>query len=243
MTAPSLITADYHTHTRYSHGTGTIEENVQSAIACGLETIAIADHGPGQLAHGVRFAALQRQLEEIASIKEKYKNRIRVLSAIEANITGVDGSIDLPQAWRARFDVVLAGYHCTAVPEKKRDMLFLQLPALVAPKRIVRIMTQADIAAIAAGGLFAITHPGEYVPIDMASVAHAAAQAGTLIEINNKHPMAQPQLQEALAQGAMFLLSSDAHAPEHVGQVQRAYEAAMQAKIPPQRIVNLRKGG
>ena len=33
------ILADYHTHTKYSHGKGTIEENVLEAISKGIKTI------------------------------------------------------------------------------------------------------------------------------------------------------------------------------------------------------------
>ena len=40
------ILDDYHTHTKYSHGVGTIEDNVKSAIKKNLKTIAITDHGP-----------------------------------------------------------------------------------------------------------------------------------------------------------------------------------------------------
>ena len=39
------ILADYHTHTIYSHGKGTIEDNVKVAISKGIETIGISDHG------------------------------------------------------------------------------------------------------------------------------------------------------------------------------------------------------
>ena len=39
------ILADYHTHTKYSHGKGTIEENVLEAISKGIKTIGISDHG------------------------------------------------------------------------------------------------------------------------------------------------------------------------------------------------------
>ena len=39
------MTYDHHTHTIYSHGKGTIEDNVKTAAAKGLSSIAITDHG------------------------------------------------------------------------------------------------------------------------------------------------------------------------------------------------------
>ena len=39
------LTADYHTHTIFSHGKGTILENALSAKEIGLKSIAITDHG------------------------------------------------------------------------------------------------------------------------------------------------------------------------------------------------------
>ena len=37
--------ADYHTHTVYSHGTGSVLENALIAKEKGLKEIAITDHG------------------------------------------------------------------------------------------------------------------------------------------------------------------------------------------------------
>ena len=45
---------DYHTHTTFSHGKGSIEDNVKAAVAAGLSGIAITDHGPGHLTYGVK---------------------------------------------------------------------------------------------------------------------------------------------------------------------------------------------
>ena len=36
---------DHHTHTIYSHGKGTILDNVRVAAAKGIRSIAITDHG------------------------------------------------------------------------------------------------------------------------------------------------------------------------------------------------------
>ena len=47
--------ADYHTHTVYSHGTGSIMDNVMAARKKGLTEIAITDHGISHFAYGVRL--------------------------------------------------------------------------------------------------------------------------------------------------------------------------------------------
>ena len=48
------INYDLHTHTIYSHGKGTIEENAQAAKEKGLEGIAITDHGFSHPAFGMK---------------------------------------------------------------------------------------------------------------------------------------------------------------------------------------------
>ena len=45
---------DLHTHTIFSHGKGTIEQNVRAALDRGLTHIAITDHGPGHLFYGMK---------------------------------------------------------------------------------------------------------------------------------------------------------------------------------------------
>ena len=57
--------ADYHTHTIFSHGKGTIEDNVDWAIKKGLKEIAISDHGPGHLTYGVKRHSIPVMREEI----------------------------------------------------------------------------------------------------------------------------------------------------------------------------------
>ena len=90
------ITADYHTHTRYSHGKGTIEDNVLAARKKGLKRIAITDHGFGHIGFGIRPKDVDMMREEIQSLSLKYSD-IDILIGIEANLIGMDGTIDIPE--------------------------------------------------------------------------------------------------------------------------------------------------
>ena len=65
------ILADYHTHTKYSHGKGTIEENVLEAISKGIKTIGISDHGYKHLAYGIKLNDIYKMREEIDKLNEK----------------------------------------------------------------------------------------------------------------------------------------------------------------------------
>ncbi len=62
------MTYDHHTHTVYSHGKGTIEDNVRAA-AKGLTSIAITDHGPGHLTYGIKMEKIPEMKAEIQRLK------------------------------------------------------------------------------------------------------------------------------------------------------------------------------
>ncbi|WP_243447695.1 PHP domain-containing protein [Clostridium tetani] len=67
------ILEDYHTHTMFSHGVGTIEDNIQIAIKKGLKTIAITDHGPLLSNYGININEFDKIQEEIKFLREKYE--------------------------------------------------------------------------------------------------------------------------------------------------------------------------
>ena len=89
------IIEDYHTHTKFSHGTGSIEDNVQVALRKRLKTIAITDHGPSYEGYGINIRNFLQIKEEIKYLKEKYEDRINILLGIESNIIDSSGSIDI----------------------------------------------------------------------------------------------------------------------------------------------------
>ena len=64
------ITVDYHTHTTYSHGKGSILDNALSAKERGLSEIAITDHGYGHHAFGIKQKKLPEMKENCKKAEE-----------------------------------------------------------------------------------------------------------------------------------------------------------------------------
>ena len=66
-----LLTGDYHTHTTYSHGKGTVLENALAAKEKGLKEIAITDHGFEQMAFGIKRKKVPQLIKDCREATEK----------------------------------------------------------------------------------------------------------------------------------------------------------------------------
>jgi putative hydrolase len=226
------LTADYHTHTVHSHGRGSVDDNVESAINRGLKTVGISDHSVAHAMYGVR--RVEEYLRDISRAKEKYAGRIEVRAGIELDIIGLDGSADLPQGV---FDTVIMGYHKAAWCRDLRTMWTFMTPGFSGRADEI---TKAYIRAMRRHHIDIISHPGYGVPVDIKMLAQACADHGVLFEINNKHGDLSPDaLDNAASAGARFVISSDAHSPEHVGQAPAAIALAQAAGLAPGIIVNV----
>lgn len=84
-----ILFGDYHTHTPYSHGKGTILENAIVAKQKGLKEIAITDHGFQALACGMNLKNLEKMRDEIEIAKQK--TGINILLGVEANLISLEG--------------------------------------------------------------------------------------------------------------------------------------------------------
>ncbi|HHV63104.1 MAG TPA: PHP domain-containing protein [Firmicutes bacterium] len=248
--------ADYHTHTIYSHGTGTVEDNVVAAIKAGLEEVAITDHGPGNIFNiGVKgIEAFEDIRRDVEACNAKYPN-IKVLLGVEANITGLDGSLDVPDSILQGLDKVLAGHHLLVRGKTPRDtwgIVGRNVVVRLCPRRLQHLCadlarrarvanTDALVRAVTAHRVDIVTHPGLMVSIDTKELARACALAGTALEINVKHAMESLDfVMVAAGEGVKFALSSDAHRPEDVGRLEPALEIARRAGLGPDMILNVR---
>lgn len=239
------IIADYHTHTRYSHGKGTIRENVEAAIEKGLKAIGICDHGPGHYLYGVKREKIYQMRREVDKLNREYKE-IEILLGVEANIIGFDGTIDVDEEIIEMLDILLLGFHYGVLFKSIGDYLFMNVANPVSKllpigrDRIIERNTEAIVKAIERYPIDIITHPGDKVKLNTKKVAEAAYAKGVALEINEKHnELSVENLKIALDTKVDFYINSDAHRPEEVGMVDEAINRIVEANIPLSRVKNL----
>lgn len=243
---------DYHTHSQYSHGKGNIEGNIEAAIARGFQELAITDHGPRSwnfINLGVKeVAELLEIKKEIKGLQKKYP-QIKLLAGVEANIINREGELDVPEEILRELDIVAAGFHLLIYPpdfRSFRDVIlnnrfyYKWFPAR--RKEIRKFNTEVLIKAVKRYRINFITHPGYGIDIDTYELARACAEQGTLLEINARHvEELRAFIQAAARTDVKFIINSDAHAPEEVGDFQRAIRIVEELGLSPERIVNIIK--
>lgn len=227
------LTADYHTHTAYSHGSGSVADNVEAAVLRGLTAVGISDHSVAHALYGVKRSRIGHYLDCIARAKETYAGRIEIKAGIELNLTGLGGSFDMPPG---AFDIVILGYHKAAwCTDFSTAWTFFR------GRRVDRI-TQSYVRAIGTGRVHIISHPGYGVPVNYRLLARACADYGVLFEINEKHGLTPESLGEAAMEPVKFVVSSDAHKPQDVGLAPSALALLNSAGLSGGRVVNITEG-
>lgn len=241
-----ILTADYHTHTPYSHGKNTVAENTAAAVEKGLKQIGIADHGFSHVAFGIRRRQVAAYKAECEAAAKQYG--IDVLVGIEANIRGVEGKADLMEKDFENFDLYLCGKHVFIWYDGFGNMLrygggnfnaekFRRTP----PKKLVDINTKAYINTIKNNPIDAVTHLNYLCPANALDVAKCAADYGTYIELNSKKiHLTDEELSDILAKTtARFIIDSDAHGKERVGDMRLVEEQLSRMNFPLERIDNV----
>ena len=239
------LTGDYHTHTIYSHGKGTVLENAVRAKEIGLKEIAITDHGFEQMAFGLRH---NRMPQLIADCKEAERiTGIRVLVGTEANLCDEDGRTDLREEDYKDFDVYLMGVHRFVKFSRFRDFRYLFFQnaftsafRLKPSKALVRYTTNAYINSIKKYPVDVITHLNYSCFCDVTEVAKAARDYGTYIELNSKKiHLTDEELCAVRDTGVRFIIDSDAHSVDRVGDTALVEEILARVDIPHERIDNI----
>jgi len=87
-----VLINDYHTHSVFSHGVGTVLDNVIVAKEKGLNELGICEHGPRH-ASGLKNADDFKKLKQ-ACIEAENQTGVKVLCGIESNVLDKNGNCD-----------------------------------------------------------------------------------------------------------------------------------------------------
>jgi histidinol-phosphatase (PHP family) len=246
-----VLPGDYHVHTTYSDGSGSVAECIEQAIAVGLPEIGIADHvsavqpSPWETPT-IPFARLERYVAEVRDAASRY-DEITVLLGIEADY--VPGHEVQLQALLADwpFDYVVGGVHVVDDfdfddPARRQDPRWSDADALFAAyyqtvRQAAEFGSFDVIAHLDYIGLWGHA-PGPAVSDAIGSSLDAIAASGAALELNTDR-ISDPAgvmypsdelLRAAGARSTPLVISSDAHAAEHVGQLwNEAMERALRA--------------
>ncbi len=240
-----VLTADYHTHTTYSHGKNSVLENALVAKEKGLLELGISDHGFSHPAFGLTERKLPKLSKDIALAKQQ--TGVNVLLGIESNIIGTDGTVDLKSYLYDDFDVFLAGIH-KFVLYKFGTWFSLAFPNLFSswfnrkniPERLKKENTKTFINVIKNNPVDIITHINFCCFADAKEVAKVARDYGTYIELNAKKVhLTDQELYDIASTGVKFVIDSDAHSKERVGEISLVKNLLSRVQINREQIANI----
>ncbi len=204
---PSLIEEgdirlDLHMHTTWSDGTLSIREMAHAARERGRRGIVITDHSVSLgVANGLSVERLRQQAAEIREVAAEFGPDFRILHGTEVEIKA-DGTLDFPDDVLAELDFVIASLHS----------------ALGQPREQI---TQRLLNAIRNPHVDMIGHPtGRLLPdragadLDMDAIITAAAETGTILEINAnpaRLDLNDIHARMAIEKGVKLAINTDAH--------------------------------
>ncbi|HZV06060.1 MAG TPA: DNA polymerase/3'-5' exonuclease PolX [Gemmataceae bacterium] len=203
---PNLIEVDdiqgvFHCHTTYSDGGNSVEEMALAAKAIGLKYLGLADHSQSlTIANGLTPERVRQQQAEIDAVNQRLKG-FKVLKGTECDILA-DGRLDYSDDLLATFDYVVASVH-SHFKQSREEMT----------ARIIKAIRNPHVTMLGhATGRLLLRREG--YPVDLEAVLHAAAESGTMIEIN-AHPQRLDldwiHCKRAKALGVKIVINPDAH--------------------------------
>jgi DNA polymerase (family 10) len=233
---PELITreqirGDLHMHTDYSDGADSLEVMIDAACALGYEYVAVTDHSERAAAsRTLSRDDLARQREHIAAARERYPN-IAILHGLEVDIMP-DGSLDFPDRVLETLDIVLASLHDAA-------------------RQDPRTLTRRCVQAIRHPLVTIITHPANRLvgkragyPLDYDAVYAAAAETGTVLEIDGAPShldLDGEHARAAIGAGVTVSIDSDCHRARLLDrQMQLGVGTARRGWVEPRHVLNAR---
>jgi putative hydrolase len=222
------LIADHHIHSTFSDdATGTVVENLAAARQRGLRTVCLSDHVRsdtgwlGEYVDEVRRAGDQTDLD--------------VLCGVEVKVLDQSGRLDLPSERpgldrEQNADHEYPGPHG---PEEPRAVKARIDVGMMTPEEVVDGLVGATIAAVGQTPDAQLAHlfslllklgldESDVDDDQLARVARACQENGTVVEVNEKWGCPGPAAIAAFrAAGVTLVPSTDSHRAEDVGRYER----------------------
>ena len=232
-TLPNLVEVGdvqgvFHNHTTYSDGAATVEQMARAAKALGLKYLGFGDHSQSlTVANGLTPERVRQAQDEIDAVGKTLKG-IRLFKGTEVDILA-DGSLDYDDDLLATFDYVVASVH-THFNLSRDEMT----------KRIIRAVRHPRVTMLGhATGRLLLKREG--YDVDLEAVLQAAAESGTMIEIN-AHPVRLDldwiHCKRAKALGVKLVINPDAHSCEELALYRYGIDVARRGWLSKDDVFN-----
>jgi DNA polymerase (family 10) len=202
----------------------------RAALDRGYQYLAITDHSRSLgVANGLSIDRLRQQRQEIETVQTRVPN-IRLWSGTEMEIKA-DGSLDYPDEVLAELDVVVAAIHSTL--RQDRDTLTRRALAAIRNPH-VRVLAHPT------GRLLTRRPGGDF---DMAAIFQAAAETGTMLEINaapERLDLNDEHVRQAIAAGVKLVTNCDAHRTDDFDNLHFGVATAARGWATAEDVVNTR---
>ena len=230
---PSLIGREdikgvFHMHTRYSDGSGSLEEMAEAAERLGFSYLGISEHSrSAAYAGGLKVEAVERMRKDVDAFNSS-GGAVHLFFGIESDISP-GGDLDYPVEVLELFDFVIASVH------SRFDMSREE-------------MTERMVKAVENPYTTMLGHPTgrlllarEAYPLDLEKVLKKAAETGVIVEFNS-HPQRLDLdwrlLPLARKLGVKTAINPDAHSPEGLEDVFYGIRTARKGWLEPQDVIN-----
>lgn len=221
---------DLHMHSTWSDGTASILEMAQAAREFGYEYIVITDHSQSlAITNGLSPERIVQQRYEIINANAKFDD-FAVLQGAEVEIK-LDGSLDYEDDLLAKLDVVVASMH-TQIRGDRDTVTRRMLSAIQNP--------HVDVIGHMTNRLLGRRDGAD---LDIDAVLRAAAEHGTILEINSqvdRLDLDPTYARLALEYGCFLSIDSDSHSTDGFEVIRYGISQARRAWAELEDVINTR---
>jgi len=201
------IRGDLHMHTTATDGRATLEEMAEAARVLGYQYVAITDHSKAiAMAFGLDEKRVVEFAQTVRRINETGNLGIRILAGLECDIMK-EGEMDIAWDALAELDIVIGSVHShmSLEPEAMTD-------------RLLRALECPHLRALGHPTGRLLLHRDPFT-FDFDKVISEAVRRGVWLEVNSspeRLDLSANHVRAAKVKGAKFIVSTDAHHPNHL---------------------------